>query len=122
MKAKYVKHLKHHAQNLTIGNIYLIIGIEADSYRIICDENEPYLYSAKQFILVDSQMPDFWCVEKGEEGELYAYPEPWFNNYFFEDYFDYVIGKKEAFWEACWKYYGIKAGAKNSLDKSSEDL
>jgi len=50
-------------------------------------------------------MPDFWCKEKGDDGELYAYPEPWFKCFFFEDYFDNVQGKKEIFLEVLKKYY-----------------
>ena len=107
MKAKFIKYLKNQAHDLTVGKVYLVIGIEADSYRIVCDKNEPYLYESEQFELVDSEIPKFWLSKKGEDGELYAYPQPWFHNYFFEDYFDDVKGKKEIFWLNCEKYYGF---------------
>jgi hypothetical protein len=105
MKAKYIKNLKNQAQNVTIGKVYVVIGIEADSYRIVCDDGEPYLYDPEQFLLVETQMPDFWFKEKGDDGELYAYPEPWFRSYFFEEYFDNVEGKREVFLETLKKYY-----------------
>ena len=107
MKAKFIKYLEDQAHNMTIGKVYIVIGIEGDSYRIICDEDEPYLYEPEQFELVVPQKPEFWISERGEDGELYAYPPPWFHNYFFEDYFDNVKGKKESFWQNCKKYYGI---------------
>ena len=105
MKAKYIKRQKNQAKTLTIGKVYVVIGIEADSYRIVCNDGEPYLYEPEQFLLVEPQMPDFWCKEKGDDGELYAYPEPWFKCFFFEDYFDNVQGKKEIFLEVLKKYY-----------------
>jgi len=107
MKAKFIKYLEDQSHNMTIGKVYVIIGIEGDSYRIVCDENEPYLYEPEQFELLEPQIPEFWLREKGEGGELYAYPKPWFGNYFFEDYFDNVKGKKESFWQNVNKYYGI---------------
>ena len=107
MKARFIKYLEDQAQNMTIGKEYIVLGIEGDSFSVICDENEPYLYEPEQFEIIDSEMPKFWLSEKGEDGELYAYPPPWFRNYFFEDYFDNVKGKKEQFWATCKKYYGI---------------
>lgn len=105
MKAKYIKHQKDQAHNMTIGKVYVVIGIEADSYRIVCDNGEPYLYEPEQFLLIDPQIPEFWCKEKGKDGELYAYPEPWFKGCFFEEYFDNVEGKREIFLETLYKYY-----------------
>jgi len=53
---------------MTIGKQYIVLGIEGDSFRVICDENEPYLYEPEQFEIIDSEMPKFWLSEKGEDG------------------------------------------------------
>ena len=107
MKVKFKSHLEDHEHNMTIGEIYEVIGIEADNYRIVCNKSEPYLYEPTQFEIIDDTKPSFWVSEYGEDGELYAYPFAWFNNYFFEDYFDNVNGKVEAFWKDCKRLYGI---------------
>jgi hypothetical protein len=77
---------------------YVVIGIEADEYRILNDHGRPYLYSASLFEIVDPREPEDWIAELGEEGERYAYPQPLNESGFFEDFFD---GKPEAvatFW------------------------
>ncbi len=74
--------------DLTPGKPYAVIGIEADDYRLINDRGQPFLYPADVFELVDASRPSHWIVERGEEGEEYAYPEPLNRNGFFEDFFD----------------------------------
>lgn len=75
-------------QDLTLGNTYRVIGIEADDYRIINDEGQPYLYPPALFSIVDKHEPADWITEYGEEGERYAYPPELGRVGFFEDYFD----------------------------------
>lgn len=75
-------------QDLTIGNIYNVIGIEADDFRIINDEGQPYLYPPALFSIVDKNEPEDWLTEYGEDGERYAYPPELGQVGFFEDYFD----------------------------------
>jgi hypothetical protein len=75
-------------QDLTLGNIYRVIGIEADDYRIINDEGQPYLYPPDLFSIVDATEPDDWITDYGEDGERYAYPPELHDVGFFEDYFD----------------------------------
>lgn len=59
---------------LTLGNVYRVIGIEADDLRIISDAGEPILFNAKAFEFVDATHPATWISERGQEGELYASP------------------------------------------------
>jgi hypothetical protein len=84
--------------DLTPGQQYVVIGIEADDFRILNDKGRPYLYPRGLFEIVDSQEPGDWLTEYGEDRERYAYP-PLLNQCgFFEDFFD---GKPEAvatFW------------------------
>lgn len=79
--------------DLTVGRVYPVIGIEADDYRILNDEGQPYLYAHELFTVVDAQEPADWETDYGEEGERYAYPPELNEPGFFEDYFD---GKTEA--------------------------
>src|ERR1700722_16383525 len=78
--------------DLTPGNVYRVIGIEADDYRIMNDEGLPFLYSAGEFLVVDPNEPSEWRTEFGDEGERYSYPAELAEPGFFEDYFD---GKPE---------------------------
>ncbi|MBI4551290.1 MAG: hypothetical protein HY710_03430 [Candidatus Latescibacteria bacterium] len=84
--------------DLTPGQPYVVIGIEADELRILNDHGRPYLYSRQLFEVVDPRAPEDWVTEVGAEGERYAYPLPLNESGFFEDFFD---GKPEAvvtFW------------------------
>jgi hypothetical protein len=78
--------------DLTPGNVYRVIGIEADDYRLMNDEGLPYLYSAGEFLVVDPSEPAEWHTQYGDEGERYSYPPELGKPGFFEDYFD---GKSE---------------------------
>jgi hypothetical protein len=96
MKAKFMSDKETANTNypdLTAGHVYDVIGIEADDYRILNDEGQPYLYDHDLFVIVDDQEPADWETEFGEEGERYAYPPELNEPGFFEDFFD---GKTEA--------------------------
>lgn len=85
-------------QDLTPGQPYVVLGIEADDFRILNDQGRPYLYPRELFSIVDAREPEDWVRETGEDSERYAYPPPLNGSGFFEDYFD---GKPEAvatFW------------------------
>ena len=84
--------------DLTPGQPYVVLGIEADGLRILNDQGRPYLYPSEIFTVVDAREPEDWVNEFGEDNERYAYPSPLNGSGFFEDYFD---GKSEAvatFW------------------------
>jgi hypothetical protein len=85
--------------DLTPGQPYVVLGIEADDLRILNDQGRPYLYPHEIFTIVDAREPEDWVTEHGEDNERYAYPPPLNSAGFFEDYFD---GKPEAvatFWK-----------------------
>jgi len=88
-------------ESLTIGQTYEVLGLEADSYRLIDDTNQPYLFDPECFEIVDSIEPSFWVCRTGEEGERYCYPLEWDSPGFFEDFFD---GKKDVI-ETFWQVY-----------------
>lgn len=84
--------------NITIGNVYYILGIEYGDYRILNDNNEPTLYEKEIFDIVDSSIPQDWIKEDCGDGDFCMYPlELSINKYFFEQYFDYNKEVREAF-------------------------
>ena len=91
--------LKQEHPNLTPGHPYVVIGIEADDYRIINNNGRPYLYPHELFEVRDPHVPDDWITETGEDGERYAYPPSLNAPGFFEDFFDGDERAVSQFWK-----------------------
>ncbi len=85
-------------RDLTFGQQYVVIGIEADELRILNDAGRPFLYPKDLFSLVDSQVPVDWVTEFGDDGERYSYPPPLNKSGFFEDFFDQKTKAVATFW------------------------
>jgi hypothetical protein len=75
-------------RDLTPGNVYRVIGIEADQYRIMNDNGRPFLYPPTIFRIVDAHEPRQWRTWFGGDRERYSYPKDLQRPGFFEDYFD----------------------------------
>jgi len=90
MKARVKKneHDEITYSDLTVGHTYTILGIEGDDYRILSDEERPYLYPTALFEILDPTEPRDWITDYGAEGERYSYPQELARSGFFEDYFD----------------------------------
>ena len=84
--------------DLTPDQLYFVIGIEADDYRIFNDLGKPYLYPSRLFEVVEPREPSTWITEYGEDGERYSYPPALNEPGFFEDYFDGKAGVVSQFW------------------------
>jgi hypothetical protein len=84
--------------DLTIGQPYAVIGIEADDLRILNDQGQPYLYASDQFEVLDARQPRDWLTELGDDGERYAYPAPLNRMGFFEDFCDENDETIATFW------------------------
>jgi len=84
--------------DLSEGQQYLVLGIEADDYRILNDVGKPYLYEPTFFDVVESTEPTDWVTEYGEDGERYSYPTPLNEAGFFEDFFDHKPKQTATFW------------------------
>ena len=69
LRRKNVRYL-----DLTSGQEYAVIGVEADDFRLLNDRGQPYLYPHQLFEIVDPLEPEDWVIEVGEDGERYAYP------------------------------------------------
>ncbi len=91
--------LNQHISDLTVGQSYCVIGIEADDYRLLNDCGQPYLYSAAFFTAVDAAEPADWISDIGADGERYAYPLPLNEPGFFEDFFAGVPRAIAIFWQ-----------------------
>jgi hypothetical protein len=100
--------------DLTSGLSYVVIGIEADDYRILNDRGRPYLYPARLFKMIDTSIPSDWIRERGEDGESYAYPQPLNSAGFFEDFFD---GKPKAV-ATFWRIVNQRLAATNKATRS----
>lgn len=74
--------------SLTVGREYEVLGIEADSYRLLDDTGAPFLFEPVCFEVDDRREPAFWSSEIGDEGERYAYPPGWGVPGFFEAWHD----------------------------------
>lgn len=85
--------------HLSTGQQYLVIGIEADDYRILNDLGEPCLYPPELFTVIDTKEPYDWISEVGEDGERYAYPPEFNRPGFFEDLFDRNEEAMRTFWQ-----------------------
>ena len=84
--------------DLTHGQYYVLIGIEADDFRLLNDRGRPYLYPHHLFEVVDPKKPSEWVTEVGDSGELYAYPPKLNTVGFFEDFFDGNQQAVSTFW------------------------
>lgn len=95
-----VKLKKRNARyrDLTFGQPYVVIGIEADELRILNDAGRPFLYPPNLFSLVDLQEPVDWVTEFGDDGERYSYPPLLNKSGFFEDFFDEKRKAVTTFW------------------------
>ena len=61
-------------RDLTFGPPYVVIGIEADEFRLLNDAGRPFWYEPSLFLVVDNHTPAEWFTEIGDDGERYSYP------------------------------------------------
>jgi hypothetical protein len=85
-------------RDLTFGQRYVVIGIEADDFRILNDAGRPFLYPPELFTVVDTDEPKDWVTEFGEDRERYSYPPSLNKPGFFEDFFDEKRKAVVTFW------------------------
>ena len=85
-------------RNLSVGQPYAVIGIEADEFRILNDAGRPFLYPPTLFSVLDNREPADWVTEIGDDGERYSYPRPLNKPGFFEDFFDQKAKAVATFW------------------------
>lgn len=79
--------------SLTLGQEYVVIGLDHESYRIVDNKGEPILFPKEGFKILDDTIPADWVWKRYSEDEYYADPPALSRPGFYEDYFD---GKAEA--------------------------
>jgi hypothetical protein len=85
-------------RDLTFGQPYVVIGIEAGEFRLLNDAGRPFLYPSALFSVLDDREPADWVTEIGDDGERYSYPPPLNKPGFFEDFFDQKSKAVATFW------------------------
>ena len=85
-------------RDLSTRQAYMVIGIEADDFRILNDAGRPFLYPSQLFRVIDRREPADWVTEFGNDGERYAYPPALNKPGFFEDFFDDKSRAVGTFW------------------------
>ena len=85
-------------RDLSTRQPYMVIGIEANDFRILNNAGRPYLYPPRLFVVIDRKEPADWVTEVGSDGERYAYPPPLNKPGFFEDFFDDKPKAVSTFW------------------------
>jgi hypothetical protein len=85
--------------DLTPSQSYVVLGIEADDFRIVNDQGRPYLYPSRLFEIINHREPADWVTEYGDDGERYAYPPSLNTCGFFEDFFDAKKDAVATFWQ-----------------------
>ena len=61
-------------RDLSTRQPYVVIGIEANDFRIRNDAGRPFLYPSRLFRVMDRREPEDWVIVVGSDGERYAYP------------------------------------------------
>lgn len=73
--------------DLTLGNVYPVIGIEGAYYRLLGDLGKPFLYKKVRFKVVDPQKDESWIRSRDKRvGEIW-YPREFMRKNFFESFF-----------------------------------
>ena len=80
-------------QSLTPGNLYRVIELSPNKFRVMNDVGEPGLYPSSWFSVIDDRWPDDWVVTVEVDGERTVGPKAFTEDYFWERYFD---GDKKA--------------------------
>jgi len=74
--------------DLTPNNVYRVIAIEGDHFRLMSHEGLPYCYPKFLFTMMDDKWPDDWIIKIDNVDEQYVYPKSLAEKGFFERYFD----------------------------------
>jgi len=76
--------------DLTLGNIYNILAVDIDSYRIIGNRGFPYLYDKRRFEVIDDKLDNEWEKTVTESGRILYNPKE-FKEHLLSKYFDQNI-------------------------------
>jgi hypothetical protein len=88
MKVKFKRGWWRTYGTLTPGNVYRVIAIEADQFRILDDVGGPVLFARQAFQIVDPNEAPDWISKRDEDGDRYAHPAKLSERYLFERWHD----------------------------------
>ena len=76
-------------RGLSAGAVYDVVGLDSENFRLIDDNDQPFLYPKALFEIVDPAIPDDWVTET-QDDEYYVDPPELAMPGFYEAYFDGV--------------------------------
>src|SRR5262245_24239469 len=91
---RLVDESEHHG--LSAGTVYDVVGLDSDNFRVIDDNDQPFLFPKALFEIVDPAIPDDW-VSKTVDDEYYVDPPECAGRGFYEAYFDGVEAAVKTF-------------------------
>ncbi len=106
---------------LTLGRQYEVLGICGRFYRLLNDSDEPILYPAAVFQILDPNEPDFWFETIDDDGDRWAGPRQWSQPGFIEDYHDSHMPTRWQFWREVRALYPF-TWAERSKTQSLKEL
>jgi len=76
-------------RGLSAGDVYDVVGLDDANFRVIDDDDQPFLYSKGLFDVIDPTIPAEW-ITKTVDDVSYIDPPECAERGFYEDYFDGV--------------------------------
>src|SRR5687768_16709003 len=105
VKAKAIVHDRlldeSEHRGLSAGAVYDVVGLDSQNFRVIDDNDQPFLFRKGLFDVVDPSIPDDWVTETLGD-EYYVDPPECAEKGFYEDYFyevEAAVKRFEAFGE-----------------------
>ena len=83
-------------RGLSIGAVYDVVGLDSENFRVIDDDDEPFLYPKASFEIVDPAIPEDWVTETVDD-DYFVDPPECAGRGFYEAYFDGVEAAVKTF-------------------------
>jgi len=83
-------------RELSVGEVYEVVGLDSASFRVINDKDEPILYPKGLFDVIDPAIPADW-ITKTVDDVSYTDPPECAARGFYEDYFDGIQAAVQTF-------------------------
>lgn len=74
-------------QGITPSELYYVIGVDEEDYRVIDDQGEPILYPKALFDVLDATLPPGWQFREYADGEYHLEPISTGRSGFYDDFF-----------------------------------
>lgn len=83
-------------RGLSAGEVYDVVGLSSGYFRLIDDDDQPYLYPKALFDVIDPTIPADW-ITSTDDDEFYTDPPECAGRGFYEHYFDGVQAAVQTF-------------------------